>query len=61
MKESFFNYIVSRGYSKSTVKGYDYILNKFDEWLIARDKSIDDPENIKLVDIYNFIENLNKE
>lgn len=61
MKESFFNYIVSRGYSKSTVKGYDYILSKFDEWLIAKDKSVDDPENIKLVDIYNFIENLNKE
>ena len=60
MKDNFLSYIVSRGYSKSTVSGYVYILNKFDEWLVSYGKSVDDPENIKLVDIYNFIESMSK-
>lgn len=61
MKESFFNYIVSRGYSQSTLTGYKFTLGKFEEWLVWKGKSIDDPENIKLVDIYNFIEKLNED
>jgi site-specific recombinase XerD len=61
MKESFFNYIVSRGYSQSTLTGYKFTLGKFEERLAWIGKSIDDPENIKLVDIYNFIEKLNED
>ena len=61
MKESFFNYIVSRGYSQSTLTGYKFTLGRFEEWLDCIGKSIDDPENIKLVDIYNFIEKLNED
>lgn len=60
MRDNFLSYIVSRGYSKSTVKGYVYVLNKFNEWLVSYWKTIDDPENIRLVDIYNFIEDMNK-
>lgn len=58
MKKNFLSYITSRGYSKSTIKGYVYILGRFDDWLSERGKSIDDPESIKLVDIYNFLEEL---
>ena len=61
MKESFFNYIVSRGYSQSTLTWYKFTLGKFEERLAWKGKSIDDPENIKLVDIYNFIEKLNED
>ena len=59
MKENFLSYIVSRWYSKSTLAGYKFTLGKFEGWLAWIGKSIDDPENIKLVDIYNFIEWLN--
>ena len=59
MKENFLSYITSRGYSKSTIKGYVYILGRFDDWLSQVGKSVDDPEAIRLVDIYNFMETLN--
>ena len=52
---------MSRGYSQSTLTGYKFTLGKFEEWLDCIGKSIDDPENIKLVDIYNFIEKLNED
>lgn len=52
---------MSRGYSQSTLTGYKFTLGKFEEWLVWKGKSIDDPENIKLVDIYNFIEKLNED
>ena len=62
MKDNFINYIsYTRHYSTKTVKSYTYILNKFDGWLTSIGKTVDNPEKIKLVDIYNFMENLSKE
>ena len=58
MIKNFMNYISSRGYSVSTIKGYRHILTRFWNYLGSIGKSIEDPESIRLVDVYNFIESL---
>lgn len=61
MKESYIDYQrYTLRYSDSTVHGSEYVLDKFDEWLTIKDKSVNDPENIKIVDVYSFIETLSK-
>lgn len=62
MKEKYLNYITySRQYSDKTIKGYTYILNKIDEYLVTIGKSISKPEELKVVDIYNFLGYLSQE
>ena len=62
MKDSFINYITyNKWYSVNTISGYNYILDKFHNWLVCAGKTIYDPESIKLVDIYNFLSDLSKE
>lgn len=62
MKENYINYLLyNRGYSHNTTDGYVWILKKFDSRLSTIWKNVDDPENIKLVDICNFEESLAKE
>lgn len=59
MKESYMNYITfTRQYSERTIHWYEKSLKKFDEFLATIGKNIDDPEAIKLVDIYNYMEDL---
>lgn len=61
MKENYIDYLrYTRHYSNSTVIWYSKALNKFDMFLATVGKKIDDPENIKLIDIYNFLEDMSK-
>lgn len=61
MKDHYINYIrYTLRYSEYTTKGHNCILNKFNEWLLTRWKTIENPEDIKLVDVYNYIESLSK-
>ena len=59
MKENYINYLIyTRNYSDATVINYKKSLRYLDKYLIKIWKSVDDPESIKLVDIYNFMEDL---
>lgn len=61
MIENYVNYITyTRQYSDNTVIWYKKCLKKFDEYLATIGKKVDDPENIKLVDVYNFMEDMSK-
>ena len=56
MKESFLNYIAyTLCLSSLTVIKYRQVLDKFDSFLLERGKTVDDPENIEKVDVYNFV------
>ena len=62
MKENYINYIThTRMYSEKTVKSYTFSLTKFDNWLGGIGKTIEKPEEIKLIDFYNFMESLSKD
>jgi site-specific recombinase XerD len=62
MKENYINYIkYTRRLADDTVIFYEKWLKYLERYLVSISKSVDDPENIKLVDIYNFIEDLSKE
>lgn len=62
MKENYINYIkYTRQLADDTVIFYEKWLKYLERYLVSISKSVDDPENIKLVDIYNFIEDLSKE
>ena len=62
MKQCYINHLkYSLRYSEYTTKGREYVLNKFGKWLDSKGKAIEDPENIKIVDVYNFIEDLSRE
>jgi len=59
MIKSFLNYIeYAKGYSQATITNYSKALRKFNDYLIRIDKDISDPESIKLIDVYNFIEDM---
>ena len=59
MIKNYLHYLTyTRCYSKSTVTGYRKILRKFDEWLIARGKTANEPESIRLSDVYEFMGDL---
>lgn len=61
MKENYINYLTYvRQYSEATIINYKKWLNKLDMYLATIGKSVDDPENIKLVDMYNFLEDMSK-
>lgn len=61
MKENYINYIkYTRQLADDTVIFYEKWLKYLERYLVSISKSVDDPENIKLVDIYNFIEDLSK-
>ena len=56
MINNYLHYLThTRWYSEATVTGYRKILKKFDERLLLRGKTANDPESIKLVDIYSFL------
>ena len=62
MKENYINYIkYTRQLADDTVIFYEKWLKYFEKYLVIIWKSIEDPENIKLVDVYNFIEDLGKQ
>lgn len=62
MKENYINYIkYTRQLADDTIIFYEKWLKYLERYLVSISKSVDDPENIKLVDIYNFIEDLSKE
>jgi len=61
MKENYINYVTyTRQLANDTITNYKKSLKYLDKYLTTIKKSVDDPENIKLVDIYNFIEDLSK-
>jgi len=61
MKENYINYITyTRQYSDSTIRWYSTAIREFDSYLRGIWKNIDDPENIRLIDVYNFIEDKSK-
>ena len=61
MKENYINYIkYTRQLADDTIIFYEKWLKYLERYLVSISKSVDDPENIKLVDIYNFIEDLSK-
>lgn len=56
MIKNYLHYLAyTRCYSKATVVGYRKILRKFDDWLVARGKTANEPEGIKLSDVYRFM------
>lgn len=62
MIEKFINHqLYTRGLSPETVIRYRKSLKRFDWYLQSIGKSIDDPENITLNDIYDFIAFLRKD
>ena len=62
MKENYINYIkYTRQLADDTVIFYEKWLKYFEKYLVIIWKTIEDPENIKLVDVYNFIEDLGKQ
>ena len=61
MIENYIDYITYvRQYSNATILNYKKWLRKLDDYLISIWKNIDDPESIKLVDIYNLMEDMSK-
>ena len=61
MLENYIDYITYvRQYSEATIYNYKRSLKKLDQYLIKINKSVNDPENIKLVDMYNFMEDMSK-
>ena len=61
MLENYVNYITFvRQYSQETVYNYKRSLKKLDQYLATIWKNINDPESIKLVDMYNFMEDMSK-
>lgn len=61
MIENYVNYITYiKQYSQETISNYKKALKKLDSYLATINKSVDDPESIKLIDIYNFIEDMSK-
>ena len=61
MKQSYIDYLsYTLRYSEYTTKGHNYVLSRFDGWLNSKWKNIEDPENIKLADVYSFIEDMSK-
>lgn len=61
MKENYINYLTyTRHYADATVINYKKALKYFESYLGTINKSIDDPESIRLVDMYNFMEHLSK-
>jgi len=61
MIKNYVNYITyTRQFSPNTVNNYTKALRDFDKFLSQSNKSVDDPENIKLVDVYSFIESLSR-
>lgn len=61
MRENYIDYITYiKQYSSETIINYKKALKKLDSYLVTINKSVDDPENIKLIDIYNFIEDMSK-
>jgi site-specific recombinase XerD len=61
MKENYINYVTyTRQLANDTITNYKKALKYFDKYLTTIKKSVDDPESIKMVDIYNFIEDLAK-
>lgn len=61
MIDNFINYIsYVKHYSQATVINYKKWLKKLDTYLTSIWKNIDDPESIKIVDIYNLMEDMSK-
>ena len=61
MRENYINYITyTRQFSDRTVIRHKAMLKDLDKFLSQYGKSVDDPESIKLADIYNFNESLCK-
>lgn len=61
MRENFINYIsYVKRYSEATIINYKKGLKKLDSYLSSIWKNINDPESIKLVDIYNLMEDMSK-
>lgn len=61
MIENYVNYITFvKQYSEATIGNYKKALKKLDQYLTTIWKSVDDPEDIKLVDMYNFMEDMSK-
>ena len=61
MIENYVNYITYvKQYADRTIKNYKKWLKKLEEYLATIWKTVEDPESIKLVDIYNFIEDMSK-
>lgn len=61
MIENYINYITFvKQYSEATVINYKKWLKKLEMYLATIGKTAEDPESIKLVDMYNFIEDMSK-
>lgn len=61
MRENYIDYITYiKQYSQETISNYKKALKKLDSYLATINKSVDDPESIKLIDVYNFIEDMSK-
>ena len=61
MIKNYVNYITyTRQFSQNTIRNHVRALRDFDKFLSENNKSANDPENIKLIDICNFIESLGK-
>ena len=61
MIENYVNYITYvRQYSPATIYNYTRSLKKLEQYLVTIKKSLNDPEEIKVVDMYNFIEDMSK-
>ena len=61
MIENYLNFLLyTKGYAKNTIVRYRKTLKKFNNYLIPLWKNVDNPEEIKLIDIYNFIEDLTR-
>ena len=61
MIKNYVNYITyTRQFSSNTIRNHIRALKQFDNFLIRYDKSANDPENIRLIDVYNFIESLGR-
>lgn len=61
MIKNFLNYIeYAKWFSNSTLINYSKALRKFNDYLVRIDKDISDPESIKLIDVYNFMEDMNQ-
>ena len=61
MIENYVNYITYvKQYSDRTIINYKKWLKKLENYLNSIGKTANDPESIKLIDMYNFIEDLSK-
>ena len=61
MIKNYVNYITyTRQFSQNTIRNHVRALRDFDKFLLENNKSANDPENIKLIDICNFVESLGK-